>query len=328
MRGGAGRAAAPRVRRELQSSISGRWILSTFLPARSYSRVMGTPRLSTRADRPYGRFPSGGAKDESPAEPEPRALTPRERILGTGRIRRIRVTLASLAILLLIAGVIGGGRPSSRAGVPPPSPQPTPTVPEIYGILAPSVVGIRAWTSASKEPSSGSGVIADETASILTAWHVVRDAQRIVVSFADGSEGEARIVASLPERDIAVIRPFAPPAVVVPAVLGDPGRLRTGDEIFVIGDPLGLTRSYSAGIVSGLERTVRFAELPQPISGLIQFDAAVNPGSSGGPLIDHRGEVVGIVTGVVNPNDERSFAGIGFAVTIDSAASALGIPPD
>lgn len=283
----------------------------------------------TRADRPYGRFPTGTQGGPAARGGADGPVAPRrgDRVLGTGRARRLRIALvATLAVLVTAAIALGAG-PARRTATARP-PEPTPTIPEIYGIVAPSVVGIRASVVAGREAQHGTGVIADEEASILTAWHVVMDAQRIVVSFADGSESEARIVTVLPERDIALIRPLVPPAVVVPAVFGDPGRLRIGDEAFVIGDPLGLTRSFSAGIVSGLERTVRFAELPQPLGGLIQFDAAVNPGSSGGPLVDRRGEVVGIVTGVVNPTDQRSFAGIGFAVTIDSAGAALGVPPD
>jgi len=193
-------------------------------------------------------------------------------------------------------------------------------------MVAPSVVSIRRLTDA--QSVLGAGVIVDETGLILTSLHVVRDLERVVVAFADGFESEAVLAGSLPARDIAVLRPLAPPPLVIPAVLGDVRRLEIGSEVFVIGNPFGLARSYSAGVVSGLDRTVSAQSLPQPLRGLIQFDAAANPGSSGGPLIDRRGEVVGIVTAVVNPSGQRAFAGIAFAVPIDIASGGLGIPPD
>jgi S1-C subfamily serine protease len=282
--------------------------------------------MGTRADRPYGRFPgTGGAPEQAAAAaPAPRRL--RDRILGAGRIRRMRVALLGAAALLVVAGVTGVAQPLPRTAVLRATPAPSPTVQQIYEMVAPSVVSIRALGRG--DPSNGAGVIIDENALILTSLHVVRDAQRIEVTFVDGTRSEAQIVAALPEKDIAVIQPRSAPALVVPATLGNPDALRMGDGAYVIGDPFGLSRSYTVGVISGLDRTVRFDALPQPLSGLIQFDAAANPGSSGGPLIDGRGEVVGIVTGVLGAAGQRSFAGLGFAVRIDSAASALGIPPD
>src|SRR5438034_547441 len=112
------------------------------------------------------------------------------------------------------------------------------------------------------------------------------------------------------------------------ATMGDPSRLAIGSPAFVIGHPFGLTSSLSAGVVSGLDRSMTAPGLAKPLTGLIQFDAAVNPGNSGGPLVDANGEVVGIVTGLVNPAGQRVFSGVGFAITIDQAAGALGLPPD
>jgi S1-C subfamily serine protease len=248
-------------------------------------------------------------------------------MFGTGRIRRIRVGFGTLGVLLILAGMIAASQPSGRAALPPrPSPTPTPTVAQIYELVAPSVVGIRRLTDA--QNLLGAGVIVDETPLILTALHVVRESPRVILRFADGFEAEAQIVGTLPARDIAVLRPLVRPPLVIPAVLGDPRRMEIGDEAFVIGNPFNLAGSFSAGIVSGLNRTVTAPSLSQPITGLIQFDAAANPGSSGGPLIDRRGEVVGIVTAVANPSGQRAFAGIGFAVPINVAGGALGIPPD
>lgn len=283
--------------------------------------------MGTRADRPYGRFPgSGGADEPAPTPAGAAARRLRDRLLGSGRIRRIRVGLVSAALLLIVAGLTSIAQPAPRTAVLRAAPAPSPTVQEIYDAVAPSVVSIR--TTGRGEPANGAGVIIDENALILTSLHVVRDAQRIEVTFIDGTRSEARIVASLPEKDIAVLEPRSAPPIVVPATLGNPDALRMGDGAYVIGDPFGLSRSYTVGVISGLDRTVRFDALPQPLTGLIQFDAAANPGSSGGPLIDGRGEVVGIVTGVLGAPGQRSFAGLGFAVRIDSASSALGIPPD
>lgn len=283
--------------------------------------------MGTRADRPYGRFPGPDAGTEPAAvasAPAPRRL--RDRIFGTGRIRRIRVALVSAMGLLLVAGVTGVAQPAPRTVVLRATPAPSPTVQQIYEMVAPSVVSVR--TTGRGEPTTGAGVIVDEMATILTSLHVVRDAQRIEVTFIDGTRSDARIVASLPEKDIAVLQVRTAPPLVLPATLGNPDALRLGDGAYVIGDPFGLSRSYTVGVISGLDRTVRFDALPQPLSGLIQFDAVANPGSSGGPLIDGRGEIVGIVTGILGAPGQRSFAGLGFAVRIDSASSALGVPPD
>jgi len=183
-------------------------------------------------------------------------------------------------------------------------------------------------TGAGAEPSSGAGVIVDDMADILTSLHIVSGATTITVRFFDGTQATAQLTASLPDKDIAVLKPASAPAKLVPATLGDAGRLAIGSPAFVIGHPFGLTASLSAGVVSGLDRSMSAPGLAKPLTGLIQFDAAVNPGNSGGPLVDGNGEVVGIVTGLVNPAGQKVFSGIGFAVTIDQAAGALGQPVD
>jgi S1-C subfamily serine protease len=165
-------------------------------------------------------------------------------------------------------------------------------------------------------------------ADILTSLHIVAGAKTITVRFSDGTEARAEITATLVDKDIAVLRPASAPAKIVPATLGDPSRLAIGAPAFVIGHPFGLSGSLSAGVISGLDRSMSAPGLAKPLTGLIQFDAAVNPGNSGGPLVDANGEVVGIVTGLVNPAGQRVFSGVGFAVTIDQAANALGVPPD
>ena len=143
---------------------------------------------------------------------------------------------------------------------------------------------------------------------------MVEGATSIEVTFADGTTSAAQVVASTPDRDTAVLRPDQPPSVVVPAVLG--GGVKVGDDTFSVGNPLGLADSMTAGVVSGLDRSIEREDGGGELSGLIQFDAAVNPGSSGGPLLNRQGQVVGIVTALANPSGQRFFVGIGFAVPI------------
>jgi S1-C subfamily serine protease len=199
---------------------------------------------------------------------------------------------------------------------------------EVYAKVAPSVVQIKATQADGTVANSGSGVVIDDAGDILTSLHVVQNARSIAVVFADGTESRAVIIASVPESDIAALRPDTTPAQLVPAVFGNPSRLHIGDDAIVVGNPFSLTRSLSTGVVSGLDRSVQVPNEGRSLTGLIQFDAAVNPGSSGGPLVNRDGEVVGIVTGLVNPTGQLAFSGVGFAVTIDTAAGALGVPPE
>jgi S1-C subfamily serine protease len=169
----------------------------------------------------------------------------------------------------------------------------------------------------------GTGIIVDKRGDILTALHVVQGASSIKVSFADGTLANASVLAADTGDDIAVLTPSRLPTVMAPEVLG--GSPQVGDPIFVVGNPLGLLGSLSAGVVSGLNRSFELAP-GRRMTGMIQFDAAVNPGSSGGPLLNAKGEVVGIVTGLANPAGANSFAGIGFAVPIATAGQTAGAP--
>jgi S1-C subfamily serine protease len=178
-------------------------------------------------------------------------------------------------------------------------------------------------TSNSKDVGIGAGVVVNDTGAILTARHVVAGATAIHVTFADGTKADATIVSEQPENDIAVLAADQSPEVIVPAVLG--GGVQIGDEAFAVGHPLGLTDSLSAGVISGLNRTVPAGD-GTTMRGLIQFDAAVNPGNSGGPLLNRAGQVVGIVTALANPSQQGFFIGIGFAVPIGAASGAAGGP--
>jgi S1-C subfamily serine protease len=169
----------------------------------------------------------------------------------------------------------------------------------------------------------GSGVIVNAEGDILTSLHVVEGASSIRVSFSDGTQSPASIRSADAAHDIAVLAPARLPEVVVPAVLG--GGARVGDEVFAVGHPLGLVGSLSAGVVSGLDRSFPLAN-GRSLGGMIQFDAAVNPGNSGGPLLNRNGQVIGIVTGLANPGGDDEFIGIGFAVPIATAGGAAGAP--
>jgi S1-C subfamily serine protease len=199
-----------------------------------------------------------------------------------------------------------------------------------HDVIAPSIVLVETDRyDADEAPTQGIGgaVIVAANGDVLTALHVVEGSESIELTFADGSTSSASVVGAEPETDIAVLRPDAPPETVVPATLGNPGRLHVGSEAYVVGHPYRLIGSISSGVISGLERTFKRPGSDEVLVGLIQVDAAVNPGSSGGPLLDRSGHVIGIVTALLNPSDHDTFVGIGLAMPIDVAAAAAGLPP-
>jgi len=200
----------------------------------------------------------------------------------------------------------------------------------VYQIIQPSLVLIQTETAGENGHSGGglgSGVIINDQGDILTSLHVVADSRTITVTFADGSTSDAVISSKQPENDIAVLGASTLPETFVPATLGNAGAMRVGDEAFVVGNPFGLYGSMSTGVISAFDRRFQPPNSGQVIEGLIQFDAAANPGNSGGPLLNRSGHVIGIVTGIVNPTDESFFVGIGFAVPIGTAAGGAGAPP-
>ena len=200
----------------------------------------------------------------------------------------------------------------------------------VYQIIQPSLVWIEAEgvdENGDQSRGLGTGVIIDAFGNILTSLHVVDGAPNIKLIFSDGTESAAVIAEAQPERDIAVLQAETLPAQFLPATIGNAGALQVGDEAYVVGNPFGLYSSMSAGVISGFNRTFQPPGTAQAIEGLIQVDAAVNPGNSGGPLLNRYGHVVGIVTGIINPTDESFFVGIGFAVPIDAAAGGGGSPP-
>ncbi len=202
---------------------------------------------------------------------------------------------------------------------------PQPLGPAIYATVIPSTVIIDVDRLSADDDGIGSGVIVSADGQILTAFHVIdgADAGGITILFSDGSRSSAEIVSTEPENDIAVLQPDSLPEVLVPAVLG--GGVNVGDPVWALGAPLGLGGSLSEGIVSGLDRRIPVGD-DLILENLIQFDAAVNPGSSGGPLLDRGARVVGIVTALANPSGDDTFSGLGFAVPISVAGGAAGGP--
>lgn len=175
--------------------------------------------------------------------------------------------------------------------------------------------------------SVGSGVVIVDKGLILTNLHVVQGATRIKITYSTGLESEATLVNVQPENDLAVLQAADRPDELEAATMRSTGGLRPGDEVIAVGFPFGIGPSASQGVVSGLKREFRSPEGKRVLTNLIQFDAAANPGNSGGPLITLDGHVVGIVTAIMNPTEARTFIGIGFAVPIENAAAAAGLPP-
>ena len=210
------------------------------------------------------------------------------------------------------------------------TPRPPDSV-RVYQIIQPSLVLIETEThgeNGQRDQALGSGTIINENGDILTSLHVVDKATKISLTFADGTKAEGKIISSQPDIDIAMLSSSALPEAVVPAVIGNSGAMKVGDEAYVVGNPFGLYGSMSAGVISGFDRIYQPPSHPHPIRGLIQFDAAANPGNSGGPLLNSNGNVIGVVTGIVNPTKDSFFVGIGFAVPINMAAGGGGgLPP-
>jgi S1-C subfamily serine protease len=212
-----------------------------------------------------------------------------------------------------------------ESATPPP-----PFSTQVYQIIQPSLVLIQTRIESEEgEPDGGlgSGVVINDRGDILTSLHVVEGAGEIEIVYADGTHSNGQVIVEQVENDIAVLSSDQLPEVLIPAVLGNPNSMRVGDEAFAVGNPFGLYSSMSAGVISGFGRTFQPEGRDQMLEGLIQIDTAVNPGNSGGPLVNRYGQVIGIVVGIINPTNAEFFIGIGFAVPIDVAGGAAGIPP-
>jgi serine protease DegQ len=316
----------------------------TLYSSSSRSRPVGRPSPTDQADEPVApRSDSDGqAGDTSPAHAESR-WSPRSGSRFFKRYERpLSVVAGGLFVLLLVA--------LHATMKPPPreitqrdidaavlhtletKPLPSATA-RAYEVIRPSVVRVRGLghhdsdKDADTETGVGSGVVIVDKGIILTNLHVVAGARRVKVVFADGLESDAGVVALQPEQDLAVLQAAIIPDDLVPATLRSTHDLAPGDEVIAVGFPFGIGPSVSAGVVSGLRREFQSPQGKRLLTNLIQFDAAANPGSSGGPLVTTDGAVVGIVTAILNPTEQRVFVGIGFAVPIENAASAVGIHP-
>ena len=205
-------------------------------------------------------------------------------------------------------------------------------VAKAYEVIRPSVVRVTGYGknkdgTEDVEYGVGTGVVIVDKGIILTNLHVVQGAHTIKVVFSDGLESSASITGTQPENDLAVLQAHKIPDDMIAATMRSTADLAPGDHVLAVGYPFGIGPSASAGVISGLKRTFRSPEGKQQMTNLIQFDAAANPGNSGGPLVTMDGEVVGIVTAIFNPNQQRSFVGIAFAVPIENAAAAVGMHP-
>jgi serine protease DegQ len=317
-----------------------------------------TPGNTSRGTSRAGPVPAGEAP-EVPRE-KPSSWKP---FLQRNR-RRLGMAAGVLAVVLIATAAWTFG-PQLR-GVSPAEVEaaiqraleanpPRPTAADAYEKILPSVVHVRGlMTEADPEPAKpeekkeenkeqktvedasadkapagniGTGVVIVDTGIILTNLHVVNGAKRVKVTFFDGLESEAEVIGVRPEHDLAVLQAKKIPDDLFAATMRSTNGLRIGDEVVAVGFPFGIGPSASSGVISGLRREYRSEQGQRVLGNLIQFDAAVNPGNSGGPLVTTEGEVIGIVTGLLNPTEQRVFIGIGFAVPIENAAAAAGLSP-
>lgn len=294
---------------------------------------------SRRPAQPADAVP-GAVVAKPAAQPRPARRWRTALAHGAGKPRVMWAAIALLSVALIAAvwqRQAGGGVPLTQKDIDAAvlrtlttqvMPSPAARAAEK---IRPAVVRVLSYGKDDKgqesEQGVGTGVVIVDKGVILTNLHVVQGAERLKITFADGSESGATITGAQPENDLAVLQAQTIPDDLIAATMRSTGDLVAGDEVVAVGFPFGIGPSVSAGVISGFDREFKSPEGKQVIGNLIQFDAAANPGNSGGPLVTMDGEVVGIVTGILNPTSARTFVGIGFAVPIESAASAAGLPP-
>jgi serine protease DegQ len=297
------------------------------------------PKRETSAEEKQITNPA--QKNEAPSAPVPSEIARPRRRGFLARSQSLLWTGAGASLALLLVYTYAAFNPSPQqisqqaidnavlhtletAALPSPAAK-------AYEIIRPSVVRVRRMESDKNgtdvEKGVGTGVVIVDKGIILTNLHVVAGAQRVQVVFFDGLEADATVIGLQPENDLAVLQAQKIPDDLVAATMRSTADLRLGDQVVAVGFPFGIGPSATAGVVSGLRREFLSPEGKRVLTNLIQFDAAANPGSSGGPLVTTQGEVVGIVTAILNPTEQRFFVGIGFAVPIENAAAAAGIPP-
>ncbi len=251
-------------------------------------------------------------------DPASDARAPRSRVL-------LRTAVAAAAVIGVVAvsaftarwaatSASADATPSASASATVEEASDDTSTEELYQSVAPSVVVLET------ESATGAGVIVNEDGSILTALHLVEGAASITLTYYDGTTASAAVSDYDAETDTATLTPDTLPSVLIPATIG--GSAAIGDDVLAIGTPLGLEWSVSSGVVSGLDRSVDTTDLS--VTGLIQFDAAVNPGSAGGPLVNSDGQVVGIVIALLSADGDEGFSGIGLAVPVGAALAGDG----
>ncbi len=190
---------------------------------------------------------------------------------------------------------------------------------QLFEAASPAVVSIFAQTHtrSGDDGNTGSGIVWDSAGNVVTNYHVIAGAARIRVKLDSGEAIGATLVGVAPDQDLAVIRLDEALGPLVPMTPGSSADLKVGQSVFVIGNPFGLNRTLTRGIISALGRRLPIAG-NRDIAGVIQTDAAINPGNSGGPLLDSSGRLIGVTTAIVS--ETSTFAGVGFAVPVDTVS--------
>jgi putative serine protease PepD len=200
-------------------------------------------------------------------------------------------------------------------------------LPDLVDRVRPSVVTVNTVvtnrTGVRQAQGLGTGVVTDKAGHILTNFHVVEGADQVSVKFTNGTIATGRVVGVDRGNDLAVVKVNLPESELVPATFANSDDVRVGQAVFAIGNPFSLDFTVTAGIVSGLDRTSEGGLSGRPVRGVIQTDAAVNPGNSGGPLFDADGDVIGINASIENPTGQRVFVGVGFAIPSNTAQRFL-----
>ncbi|HZO62715.1 MAG TPA: trypsin-like peptidase domain-containing protein [Gaiellaceae bacterium] len=222
----------------------------------------------------------------------------------------------------------------------PGSPAGALSINDIYRRAAPGVVQVTSTTvvtvpadpffgnqffpTQQREQSLGSGFVVDKAGHVVTNYHVISGARQVRVSFSNGASMKAAVVGADPSSDLAVLKIDASSRALTPLTLGDSDAMRVGDPVVAIGNPFGLDRTVTAGIVSAIQRAIT-APNGYTIDHVIQTDAAINHGNSGGPLLDRRGDVIGVNSQIETGNDTSSGGnvGIGFAVPSNTVKTVI-----
>lgn len=242
--------------------------------------------------------------------------------------REHRLLLLTVAVWAVVPG---GQRLAAQPAAPPPGDEARLFTPDertniaVYDAVNRSVANINTKTTVPtglfllEVPSegAGSGIVLDKSGHVLTNFHVVEGAKEIQVLLYDGSSHQAVLVGADPATDVAVIRVAAPPEVLVPVNFGTSSDLRVGQRVFAIGNPFGLERTLTTGIISSLNRSLP-TRTGRTIKSIIQTDAAINPGNSGGPLLDSSSRLIGMNTAIASRTGQSS--GVGFAIPVGTLA--------